>query len=231
VRERRLNHLGAVVSVDGGSDGSIAVARGGESEIRLEARLAVFAESRERARALAGQVTIVTRGLRVRTEGPAGTPRAMWTVSFRLTVPDDTSLDLVTENGSIHLSGVVGHLRLESQDGTLVLDRVGGQIRGRTTNGRVELKPAGESWSGEGVDVASTNGIVRVALPSPYSARLDLTAANGRIRVAVPGTSVDGNRRSVTLDLGQGGRTIRASTVRGAIEVVTAIPDPRSLIP
>src|SRR5262249_2933747 len=57
-----------------------------------------------------------------------------------LYVPRQSSLDIVTSNAGIQVSGVVGPMRLMTSNGAIAVESAGGsEIHAHTTNGRIEL--------------------------------------------------------------------------------------------
>ena len=88
------------------------------------------------------------------------------------------------------------------------LTDVGGAVHGRTTNGGVDVDLDGATWQGEGLDVETSNGGVRLRIPEQYSARLEAGTVNGGISVDMPITlqgridrrDLDESRRRRTAD-------------------------------
>ena len=61
-----------------------------------------------------------------------------------------------------------------------------GDVHGRTSNGGVDVDLDGATWQGEGLDVETSNGGVRLRMPEQYSARLEAGTVNGGINVDFP---------------------------------------------
>jgi DUF4097 and DUF4098 domain-containing protein YvlB len=92
-------------------------------------------------------------------------------------------------------------------------------VRGRTTNGGVEVRLDGDTWDGEGLDLETTNGGIRLRVPEDYSARLETRTVNGSVDIDFPVT-VQGNiGRSISATLGNGGALVRAVTTNGQVRV------------
>ncbi|HUG53773.1 MAG TPA: hypothetical protein VMR21_09230 [Vicinamibacteria bacterium] len=106
VREATLRPSGNV-AVDATPHGGIDVRAGGEGELRIQAKVTAVADDEDTARQIASGVHIQTSGT-VRAEGPRSRRDEWWTVSYRLTVPGRTGLDLRSHNGGISLTGVRG---------------------------------------------------------------------------------------------------------------------------
>ena len=104
-------------------------------------------------------------------------------------------------------------------NGGVTIDSAAGSLHGRTTNGGVDVSLRGASWEGEGLDVETTNGGVRVTMPSDYSARLVTGTVNGGMQVDFPVTVQGRIDRRLDVTLGQGGPTVRAVTTNGGVVI------------
>jgi hypothetical protein len=206
------------VRVDARPNGGIEVQGGARSDVRIEARVVAVAETEAEAEALAGQVRVVTEG-GVRAEGPAPTSRRHWSVSYRLSVPARSDLDLTSMNGGISVSDVGGTIRLETLNGGLSLDSLSGDVSGRTTNGGVSATLAGRSWQGSGLDLTTTNGGVSLTIPEDFDAHVETGTVNGNLDVDFPVTVRGRVDRRLSVDLGRGGAPIRATTTNGGVRL------------
>ena len=110
-------------------------------------------------------------------------------------------------------------LQLEAQNGGINVDAVAGNVRGRTTNGGVDARLAGETWEGTGLDLATTNGGIRLRVPEDYSARLETRTVNGNVDIDFPVTVQGSIGRSISTTLGDGGPLVRAVTTNGQVRV------------
>jgi hypothetical protein len=217
VRATTLRSSGTL-AVDAAPNGGIQVTAGDVSEIRLEAKVMAVASSTAEARALASEVHVRTSGT-ISATGPNARPREWWTVSYRLTVPARTDLDLRSHNGGISLTGVRGHTEFTTMNGGVKVSDAGGSMRGRTTNGGVKVALTGAQWDGEGLDLSTTNGGVTLEVPADYNAHLETGTVNGGISLDFP-VRVQGRLdRQLSTDLGSGGPTIRAVTTNGGVSV------------
>src|SRR5436190_10824293 len=84
-----------------------------------------------------------------------------------------------------------------------------------TTNGGVNIALEGSRWQGDGLDVETTNGGVRMKLPAGYNAELHTETNNGGIDIDFPIT-VRGQladlRRRIDTTIGSGGAPLRGRT-------------------
>jgi len=217
VRESTWRSPGRV-AVDAAPNGGIQVTGGSGDEIRLEAKITAAADNEEEARRLASEVRIRTSGT-VSTDGPPTQRREGWAVSYRLTVPARTDLDLRSHNGGISLTGVRGRTEFETTNGGVKIADGGGSMHGRTTNGGVKVALQGTRWEGGGLDVTTTNGGVTLEVPADFNAHLETGTVNGGVHMDFP-VRVQGQlSKQLSTDLGSGGPTIRAVTTNGGVTV------------
>jgi hypothetical protein len=209
---------GGTLSIDADPNGSISVT--GESRRDVQVRATVHAWGRDdvEVERVASAVNIRSDGV-VRAEGPDQHGRTGWSVSYEVVVPRDIDLTLKTRNGSIAVSDVRGDLTFEAENGGIRLDGVAGNVRGRTTNGGVEAELTGDTWEGQGLDLETTNGGVRLRIPEDYSARLETGTVNGGIDVDFPVTVQGRIGREFSTTLGDGGPLVRAETTNGQVRI------------
>ena len=219
VREFTLAASGGVLNVDASPNGGIKVEGGTRSDILVQARVVATAESEGRAREIAKAVQVNAAGNNVDASGPRTEGRESWHVSYRLFTPTQTSLNVRTVNGGIALTDVEGRIEFRTTNGGVKLSRVAGDVQGRTTNGGVNVDLDGATWRGEGLDVQTQNGGVKLSIPADYSARLESGTVNGRIRVDFPVTVQGRIDRDIETTLGAGGPLIRVRTTNGGVNI------------
>jgi DUF4097 and DUF4098 domain-containing protein YvlB len=115
---------------------------------------------------------------------------------------------------------VTGAVEFETVNGGVSLDAVAGHVQGRTTNGGLDIRLDGTGWTGEGLDVTTTNGGVTLALPAGYNARVETGTTNGGLDVDFPVT-LQGriDRKHLAFAVGKGGPLVRAMTTNGGVRV------------
>ena len=94
-----------------------------------------------------------------------------------------------------------------------------GDVQAETTNGGVHVELAGDSWEGEGLDVETRNGGVKLSIPEGYSAELETGTVNGRVNIDFPVTVQGQIGRSIETTLGSGGAPIRVKTRNGGVTI------------
>lgn len=202
--------------VDGRENGGIEVIGSDRNDILIVSKIQAQAESESDAKDIAGKIRIDV-GDDVRAEGPTTRWRSSWSVSYEIHVPRKMNLDLSATNGGISIENVDGRLEFETTNGGISLTGVAGNVRGSTSNGGVDVELAGDRWSGEGLDVSTTNGGVELAIPSNYNARLETGTVNGGMDIGFPITIQGRLNRRLTTQLGSGGPLVRVTTTNGGV--------------
>ncbi|MCI0485163.1 MAG: hypothetical protein L0229_00910 [Blastocatellia bacterium] len=218
MREQTLS-AGGAISVDGHQNGGVSIKGGDRGDVLLRARVQTAAETHDHARAVAGQIRIQTGGGQIIAEGPSQNRDLHWSVSYEIFVPYRSDLSLKTHNGGIGISDVNGRIEFRALNGGVSLRRLGGNVRGHTTNGGLTVDLDGSYWEGEGLDVSTTNGGVKILIPENYSAHLETGTVNGGMNLGFPITVQGRINKQLSLDLGSGGTTVRAVTTNGGVNL------------
>jgi len=220
VREYRVPASGSALTVDASPNGGIAVEGSSRGDIVVEARVLATAATEEEAKSIASRVQVVATAVRVDADGPRNLGRReSWNVSYRIAVPTHTPLTLTTTNGGITVDAVNSHVELRTTNGGVKLSKMSGDIEGRTTNGGIDVDLDGTTWNGAGLDVQTTNGGVRLAIPAQYNAHLETGTKNGNVRIEFPVTVQGEIGNSFSTDLGSGGPTLRVRTSNGGVRI------------
>jgi hypothetical protein len=220
VREYTLPAGAGRLAVDAAPNGGIQVTGSSRADLVVQAKVTAWAGSEQRAREILSGVVVDAAPDRVSADAPRGLERReSWSVSYRVAVPTQTSLELKTTNGGISIESVDGRIAFETVNGGVKLAAVSGEVHGRTSNGGVEVDLSGPTWQGQGLDVQTSNGGVRLRVPDNYSARLEAGTVNGGISVDFPITLQGRINKEIATDLGGGGPLIRVRTHNGGVKV------------
>jgi DUF4097 and DUF4098 domain-containing protein YvlB len=222
IKEQTLPATGSI-AVDGGQNGGVSVKGWDRGEVLVRARVQTAASTQAEADQLATQIRIETAGLRIHAEGPEQSNNAHWSVSFEVMVPGRSDLSLSASNGGVSIVDVHGKIDFKTTNGGVNLVRVGGNVQGNTTNGGVNVVLTGARWDGDQLNVKTTNGGVNLLMPDNYSAHLETGTVNGNVSSDIP-LNVPVNDRGrmpkdISVDLGAGGPTVRATTTNGGVRV------------
>ncbi len=236
--ERTLSVSGPVELAVGTGSGSIAIRKGGAGAVRIQARI--------RAENLFGDAAALVREVEqntpVRQAGnmvTIGTEVRHWnnvSISYDVTVPEETQARAHTGSGSIDCYDVRGPLEAATGSGNIRADNVGGEVRARTGSGNIVVNRAGgpvNASTGSGsVQVSSVNGGAQVQTGSGSisvsgaAGAVRAKAGSGRVRVekavgeveaqsASGGVEVDGSPKSARWDLRTGSGSVRVSLPPG----------------
>lgn len=219
IKELTVAATGGVITVDGKMNGGVTVKGWDRNEIFVRAKIQTNAETEAEAQTLAGQIRIETAGANIYAEGPESKNRRGWGVSFEVSVPRNSNLSLKAHNGGIGVSDVSGRIEFDTMNGGVSLRRLAGDVKGQTTNGGLSIDLTGAGWEGEGLNVKTTNGGVSLSIPENYSARLETGTVNGGLRTDYPITVQGEIKRELSVNLGGGGQTIRATTTNGGVSI------------
>jgi len=209
---------GGQLDVDGGANGGISVKGANRNDILVRSKVEANQDDDAQSRQVVAAIRVETSGGRVQAAGPT-VQKHGWSVSYEIFVPQTTSLTLRTQNGGISITGVQGTTHFEAVNGGVSLVNMSGSVEGHTTNGGLHLELASDHWEGDRCDVSTTNGGVTIRVPSNYSAHLETGTVNGGVRIDFPVTMQGEINRQIAVDLGSGGRLIRATTTNGGVRV------------
>jgi hypothetical protein len=218
LRETTIPARGGRLVVSGGQNGGVAVYGWDRNEIRIVAKLQAQARSQNDAEALLAGIQIRTSS-DIHAEGPRPGRNESWSVSFDVYVPRRASLDLQTHNGGIRIADVEGDIRFAAVNGGVRLSGLAGDVKGETQNGGVQVTLSGDRWRGDGLDVRTQNGGVKIDVPERYNAQLETGTVNGGFDLDFPVTVNGRLGRAITTQLGSGGAPIRVFTTNGGVSL------------
>jgi DUF4097 and DUF4098 domain-containing protein YvlB len=219
VREATLPADRDVINVDASPNGGVHVESWDRNEILVRAKVQSHADTEGDARAIAEEIDVETSGRKISASGPRTGRGEGWSVSFRVYVPRRSNLDLKSTNGGISIESVMGDIEFRTTNGGIHLSDLSGDVHGTTSNGGVTIDLTGDQWEGEGLDVRTTNGGVKVHIPDGYSAQLETGTVNGGLNIDFPITVQGKINRKIEATLGDGGRLIRVMTTNGGVKI------------
>lgn len=162
-----------------------------------------------------------------------------WTSYLIIHAPRSSSLSLTGKNGPISVSDLSGKIEVHNTNGPFAIKNSSGEISAevmngpisyagnsgdvhlRAENGPIAVKLAGTSWSGKGLDAASTNGPLSLKLPNNYGSGV-LVQTRGYSpfqcnRCEGARKDFDDNNKSV--QFGSGSPVVHLSTVNGPVSI------------
>ncbi len=141
-------------------------------------------------------------------------------VNYVIHVPQRSDLDLNLTNGAVSVTDVAGRLKLKSTNGKIEATRISGEMDAHTTNGSIAAEFTQLSKDGRS-DFSTTNGSIKIQLPSEAAAEVKGKTVNGSINTDFP-LEVSGkyNSKKLSGTINGGGSTMDISTTNGSIELL-----------
>jgi hypothetical protein len=167
---------------------------------------------------------IVTGDGRIQIEGIEGRLRAESGDGRIFVERASGELRLRTEDGSIVGRRLDGRIEAATDDGDIEIDGTFARLEAITGDGSIRIDCADWPASTESWVVRTTDGSIRVLLPSSAAAEIDATASDGRIVNRLPSIGGAGREESGNRfrgKLGAGGPLLFFSTMDGRIELDT----------
>ena len=142
------------------------------------------------------------------------------TVRGKILLPRGVRLDVESTNGDITVSAATSDVVATTTNGDVEVRGARRGVQVTTTNGDIEI---GLDSIAAAVAAASTNGDVRVIVPSTLSASVKMNTTNGELDLGLPGTIVSKTAKQLVATLGGvGGQPITINTVNGDIKLRSA---------
>jgi len=138
-------------------------------------------------------------------------------VHFTISVPASAIVEASTVNGTMEVDGTSADIRASTVNGDVDARSSAGRVEASTVNGDITVRTV---HGRDGLEYSTVNGSITIELPERTNAAVNLSTVNGRISSDFPLT-LDGNinPRRIRATLGEGGPTLRASTVNGSIRL------------
>lgn len=219
VRQTRMAAPSGTITVDGLRNGGVSVIGADRDSLIIKTRIQAQARTMAEARDIARQVRTVINGATIQAEGPRNDDDASWSASLMIWAPKRSDLRLSSHNGPVSVEDISGDMDLETHNGPLALRGLSGNVRARTSNGPLSITLTGNKWDGSGLDAETSNGPLTLRVPDGYSAHLEAGTNNGPMSLGFPVTVVGRINKSISTDLGSGGKTIRAVTHNGPLSI------------
>ena len=219
MREQNLGAPRGAIQIDPGVNGGVSVSGWDRADVLVRARIETAADTDSDARAMTSQIRIASGGGNIQAAGPETDSHHHWSVSYEIFTPRQSDIQAKAHNGGIKIADLRGNIEFDTVNGGVTLTRLSGEVHGRTTNGGLTVELAGDRWDGRGMDVTTTNGGVKMNVPSNYSAHFETATVNGGVKVDFP-VAVEGRlTKEMSFDVGQGGATIKVTTTNGGVQI------------
>jgi len=139
-------------------------------------------------------------------------------VHFVVKIPANARVDASTVNGEMIVEGTSADIDASTVNGNIEAHSASGRVEANTVNGSITVRT--NNANVDGLEYSTVNGSITIELPANVNANISMTTVNGNLSSDFPLT-LDGtiNPRRIRAKLGNGGPTIRATTVNGSVRL------------
>gem|GEM_PF-1960810 len=197
-----------------GANGGTTVRGWDGPDVRIRVLVQSGGRTQEEAQARVQAVAITAAGNTLRAVLPD--LEAERAIRYEVFVPRTTALVVTAPAGPLRFESLQGRLAFQGGNGNAELRDLGGQVTGSVSNGDITLGLTGSAWTGEGLDVRTSNGDIWWRMPANYSARLLTSTANGKFFSGLPVLKVNSIQK-VETTVRQGGALLKATTINGNV--------------
>jgi len=224
-------------------NGSITIYGADIADCNLTATITARAATEETAKKLAEKTKITLEPLGNKLTAKIEKPTVLRmgqsvAVSLDVQVPDHTSLELITHNGSVEITNITGQVDGTTHNGRVAAARVSGTATLQTHNGSIRCKEiSGDTqlkthngsvkvYYAEGappicnVSLITHNGGIDFTAPPDFSAAVEASTHNGSIKTDLPITITgEVSKRKLKGTIGTGQGKLRLQTHNGSIRI------------
>jgi hypothetical protein len=199
------------------TNGRVEVTAWDEASVKIEATKRAGSE-----RALDGlRIEIDGEGdeVRVRTRYPR--PRFMGgsaRVDYVVHVPRTARVSVENVNGRVEVDGVAAEVEASTVNGSVEIREAAGEVQASAVNGSVEASLASVDPEGRS-RLRTTNGSVRLTLPSDANAEIEASTVNGGVGCDFDLAGERKTRRKLEGRIGTGGARFDLGSVNGSVNI------------
>jgi len=203
--------------------GSITVTGGDFTDCSVTAKITARAATKEKAQKLAEETQIklepAGNRLEVKIEKPPTADNDAICVSFSITVPGQTALDLQTNVGELEVDNITEYIRAKTNVGKITCREITGRTDLTTNVGEVKVVYAKNAPAACHADISTSVGKIDFAGPDNLSAAFHASANVGSIETSLPLTVTGkiGKSLNGTVGAGEGKVTLEANV--GSIKI------------
>ena len=141
-------------------------------------------------------------------------------VSYELRVPEKMDMDVQSTNGTVSVMDCSGSIQLATTNGKIRAEEVSGALRAKSTNGSLNISMR-KVTPNEEMSFKTTNGSIKLFLPSDVDADVEARTTNGHVRCELPLTkSYEKSKRRLEGEINNGGPLIYLKTTNGSISIL-----------
>ncbi len=205
------------------SVGSITIAGLDVTECNVTATICVKAPTEEEAKELAEQIKIELdrdgNTLTVRTEKPRTKKRRSISISFNITVPKQTALELESNVGKIQVSNITEKIEVQTDVGQITCKEISGDIDLKVDVGTVKVVYSKTAPAACNATITTNVGSIDLTTPPNFSAAVDADTDVGSIRTDLPLTVKGKIGKTLHGTIGDGEGKLYLRTDVGSIRI------------
>jgi len=234
--EDRLTLPGNAARFKAAQNGGIFVYGSDRKDILVLTCKVGVSEQQATAERILQMIKTSSQGGQLTVQGPE---EGDWTAYLIIQAPRDSQLTLRALNGPISVADLAGKVEVQNTNGPLSIKNSpgeisaqitngpisysggGGDVRLRAENGPIDVRLAGTSWAGKGLDAESTNGPLALKIPTDYLSGV-LVQTRGYSPFHCSGCDTarkDFDDTNKSVQFGTGPTLVRLSTVNGPVSI------------
>ena len=144
-------------------------------------------------------------------------------ISFKISVSNQTDTDLHTSGGSIQISNLTGTQDFKTSGGSLSVANLSGKISGKTSGGSINIEGSNGSidltTSGGSVNAAKSSGTISL---KTSGGSISLANLEGAIHAKTSGGNISANDITGQFHTGTSGGNINLSDISGNLDAATS---------
>ena len=203
--------------------GSIKVTGGDFTDCSVTAKILAKAATEEQAQKLAEETEIklepVGDKLKIKVERPPKTDKEAICVSFDITVPRQTALNLKANVGELKVDNITEPIEAVTNVGKITCKEIAGRVELTTNIGEVKVVYAKDAPAACNVKILTSVGEIDFAGPDNLSAEVHASANVGSIETSLPLTVTGKISKSLDGTVGAGEGKVILGTNVGSINI------------
>lgn len=203
--------------------GSITVTGGDFTDCNVTAKIMAKALTEGQAQKLAEETDVklepVGDKLKIKVERPPKTDKEAICVSFDITVPRQTALNLGSNVGELKVDNITEHIEAVTNVGAITCREITGRVALTTNVGEVKAVYAKDAPAACNADLSTSVGEIDFAGPDNLSVEFHVSANVGSIETRLPLTVTGKISKSLDGTVGAGEGKVILRTNVGSIKI------------
>ncbi len=224
----KTEHLSAPIAAGGtlaleNDVGTITITGADVTDCNVTAEICVKAPSEEEAAEIAEKVKIQLvpdgKTLTVKVEKPHLGKRRSISINYQIAVPEQTSLQLESDLGKIHILNIAGRVQAEVDVGEIICKEISGDIDLKTDIGKVKVVYSKTAPAACNATIKTDVGKIDFTAPPDFSATVHAVTDVGSIETDLPLTVTGKIGKKLQGTIGEGEGKLDFKTDVGTINI------------